>query len=136
MSFYDPALIERAKHPVGAGRLVAADRHARAENPLCGDDIELEVALAAGTVAEVAHRTRGCALTMASASLLSETVPGRRPQDALMRAEALRRWLAGDGAMPPGFEPLHAVLMFPARSACVLLPWTALRRALASEDAR
>lgn len=136
MSLYDPALIERAKHPVGVGRLVAADRRARAENPLCGDDIELDVALVEGTVAQVAHRTRGCALTMASASLLSETVPGRRAQDALIRAEALRRWLAGDGPMPPGLEPLEAALMFPARSTCVLLPWTALRQALASEDIR
>lgn len=136
MSLYDPALLERAKHPVGSGRLDAADRRARAENALCGDEIDVDVSLVDGTIASLAHRTRGCALTIASASLLAETAPGSRVQDAFMRAEALRRWLAGEGTLPPGLEPLEVTRMFPARAACVLLPWTALRRALAADEPR
>lgn len=134
MSLYDDALLERAKRPVGSGRLDAPDRRGRSDNPLCGDEIEVDVALADGTIAAVAHRTRGCALTMASASLLAETVPGRRVQDALGRAEGLRHWLAGEGTLPPGLEPLEVARMFPARARCVLVPWTALRQALASDD--
>lgn len=134
MSLYDPALLGRAKHPVGSGRLDAPDRTARSDNPLCGDEVEVDVAIADGTIAAVAHRTRGCALTMASASLLAETAPGRRVQDAIARAEAIRRWLAGEGSLPVGLEPLEVARMFPARAQCVLVPWTALRLALAMED--
>lgn len=133
MSVYDARLLARAKRPVGAGELAAPDRRGRAENTICGDEIELDIELSASAIVRVAHRARGCAFTIASASMLAETLPGLAVSEALGRATAVRQWTLGEAEMPAGLEPLELVRMFPARAKCVRLPWDALERALARD---
>lgn len=128
---YDPALIARAKSPAGAGMLEAPCRRVVVANASCGDEIELDVRDSAAGVSALAHRVRGCAVVVASASLLVETTTGSALAEASGRITALERWLAGMGDLPVGLAPLAPLRMFPARSRCVLLPWTALARALA-----
>lgn len=129
---YDPALLARAKRPVGAGALEGPCRRVRVEDRSCGDEIELDLRGSAERIDAVAHRVRGCAVVTASASLLAETVPGRAHSEAFGRIAALERWLAGAGELPSELADLAPMRMYPARARCVRLPWEALSRALAA----
>lgn len=133
MPVYDATLLARSRHPVGAGELAAPDRRGRADNTVCGDEIQVDVELTGAAIARLAHRARGCVFTIASASLLAETLPGIAVTEALGRAAAVRRWTLGGAEMPAGLEPLELVRMFPARAKCVRLPWEALERAFAGD---
>lgn len=127
---YPIDLVDEARRPAGAGAFASPHRTARADNPLCGDEIELDVDDEAGVISAVAHRTRGCAFTVASASILARPVPGLTTAEAAGRADLLRGGLAGSRMLPPELEALMAVRMFPAHVKCALLPWEALRAAL------
>lgn len=135
LPLYDAALLERAKRPVGAGELPEPRRRGRAENALCGDEIEVDVRVADGRIRELAHRVRGCAIVAASASLLAETASGDPVEVTVERARALQAWLSAGGALPRELSSLEPTRLFPARARCVLLPWDALERALAPVDA-
>lgn len=130
LPLYDEALLARARRPAGAGTLLRPSAQGRAENPLCGDAIDLDVRAVDGRIEELAHRTKGCALVTASASLLAETSSEATETEALVRAAALRAWLSGDGPLPAELTPLQVVRIFPSRRRCVLLPWEALASAL------
>jgi nitrogen fixation NifU-like protein len=132
---YNDALVGLAKARTGAGRLEAPAGEATLDNPLCGDRVTMEVRLAQGRVEALAHRVRGCVLCEAAASLLGRAAPGRTAAEleaARRAAEALLR----DGAPVPegpfgglaAFAPVRAV---PSRHTCVLLPFEALRAAIA-----
>ncbi|HEY6106372.1 MAG TPA: iron-sulfur cluster assembly scaffold protein [Anaeromyxobacteraceae bacterium] len=132
---YHQALVRLARAAEGAGDLAGATASATLDNPLCGDRVTVEVRLAGGCVAALAHRVRGCILCQASASLLGRAAPGRTPAE-LAGAQAALTALLRSGALPPPgpfadlalFAPVRAV---PSRHRCALLPFEALARALA-----
>jgi len=127
---YADELVAEARHPRGEGTLASPTRTARAANPVCGDEIDLDVADDGARVLAVAHRTRGCAFTRASASLLVRSVLGLSIGQARDLTAALRRDLAGSAPLPRELTALASVRMYPARVRCALLPWDALRAAL------
>lgn len=130
MTPYPDDLVAEARRPRGEGALASPRRTARAANPLCGDEIDLDLDHDGARVIEVAHRTRGCAFTRASASLLARSVPGLSLAQARGLATALRRDLAGSAPLLPELAALASVRVYPARMRCALLPWDALRSAL------
>ncbi len=127
---YADDLLREAGHPTGAGTLASPRRHARASNPTCGDEIDLDVEDDGTRVTDVAHRARGCAFTRASASLLARAVPGLTLEGAVDLAATVRRELPGHAPLPPDLAALESVRVYPARVRCALLPWDALRSAL------
>lgn len=135
---YDRQIIAAAREAGAAQRLAAPDVTVEEDNPLCGDRIALDLALADGRVAGIGHKTRGCLLTRAAAALLTRRAPGADPA-ALRRAIAdLEALLAGDPAPPAWpeltmFAPVRAVR---SRHDCVRLPFLALARALDALDRR
>lgn len=120
----------RAAMRHGDRRIDAPRRHAAASNPLCGDDVEVDVDDDGTAIAAVAHRVRGCVFTRGSASVLERAVGGMAIADAVGLAATLRRDLAGDAGLPAAVAALAAVRIYPARVRCALLPWEALARAL------
>lgn len=130
MTAYPDELVAEARAPRGEGALASPRRTARAANPVCGDEIELDLDDDGERLTAVAHRSRGCAFTRASASLLARTVPGLALGEARALGESLHRDLAGSASLPPQLAALAAVRMYPARVRCALLPWDALRSAL------
>lgn len=134
--FYHDTIIAEAKAGHGAGRLEAPDRTLTCDNPLCGDRVTLDLDLTHGKVAAVAHRTRGCLLTQAAASLLARHAVGLDGADARRALADLQALLQGE-AMAPGwpdlamFAPVAAVR---SRHECVLLPFRALERLLAADQ--
>lgn len=127
---YADGLLAEAREPLRAGSLPSPRRTARAANPVCGDEIELDVDDDGSRIVDVAHRTRGCVFTRASASLLARSVPGLDLRQARALSETLRRDLRGSADLPPGVAALASVRIYPARVRCALLPWEALRSAL------
>ncbi len=137
-AIYHEAIKDLAQKAHGSGHLLSPDRCARLDNPLCGDRIDIELRLADdGRIAELAHRTKGCLLCRASASILGLHAPGQST-GAIggIRAELTAMLVAG-GQVPVWQELELFLPVRPHRSRhdCVLLPFRALQMAL-SRDAR
>ena len=128
---YRKALLRLAADATGAGRLPAPDARATAANPACGDTVTVELALEDGTITALAHDTRACILTQASAAILGAAAPGL-DRAALATLEAGVRAMLKDGAPPPlpDYAALDGAAALPGRHVCVLLPFAALRDAL------
>jgi len=127
---YAPDLVATARRAFGHGRLESPTRTVHADNPLCGDDVELDVRHDGAQVQAVAHRAHGCSFTLASASALAQVVPSMSLADARALATLLQRELAGTTPLPAAVVLLSCVRMYPARVRCALLPWEALLSAL------
>ncbi|MFO1067124.1 MAG: iron-sulfur cluster assembly scaffold protein [Geminicoccaceae bacterium] len=130
-AIYNETIVRTARDRSHAGRLDGADRSVTRDNPLCGDRVTLDLKLAAEAVAEARHKTRGCLLTEAAATLVAARAEGLDPAKAAALVTAVRAFLAGD-APPPWpelamFEPVRAVR---SRHECVLLPFETLAEAL------
>ena len=136
-AIYQELILDHYRRPRGKGTLDAPDGRAERRNPLCGDEIAVAVAMEGDTVREVRFTGRGCSVSQASASMLTQAVRGltRAQADALVaRFAALVR---GDAAAAADaslgeLRALGGVARFPARVQCATLPWSALVEALAA----
>jgi len=135
---YHARLVELARAAYGHGALAPPRRFATRDNPLCGDQVTVEVRLAGGAVAAVAHRVKGCLLCQAAASAIGHYAPGAAVADVRAVAAQLRRMLREDGALPEGLWPELAafapVRAYKSRHTCVLLPFEALLDAVAGQN--
>ncbi len=133
---YHAQLVALARAADGAGRLDAPALFGEADNPLCGDRVRMTLRLDGDRIAALAHETRGCLLCEAAAAAIARHAAGARPRDLLALGAGLRQWLNGDRPLPePGWAELAAfapVKSVRGRHDCVLLPFDALRTALAS----
>ena len=134
-ALYRDTVLDHGRAPRHAGQLPAPASSAHASNPLCGDRVEVDVRLdARGAVAELRHRTQGCLICTASASLMAGDVVGRDDAGVAARLAALRLGLAsGDGDGLGELAALTGVSAHPSRHRCALLPWEALQAAMASQ---
>jgi len=137
---YQEVILDHGRHPRHAHRLESFDAEAKGDNPMCGDRIQVWVKLAPnGDIADTGFEARGCAISVASADLMAETVKGRSPADTKALFEAFRE-LARTGACPhcggaleeplERLQPLAGVHEYPSRVKCATLPWHALIAAL------
>ncbi len=133
---YNDAILAEAKARHGHGRLPAPDVSVTCDNPLCGDRVTVDLALAGDQVREFAQTTRGCVLTQAAASVLGRHLAGASAADLARATADLRGLLAGEAGHPAWpelamFAPVQAVK---SRHECVLLPFDAAAQALAKAD--
>lgn len=133
---YQEVILDHGRKPRNFRRLDDAHLSARGDNPMCGDRMELFLKTAPdGTISEAAFQGRGCAISMASASLMTETVRGKSPEEARTMGERFRT-LAMTGRCPDCGEemerlaPLSGVHEFPSRVKCATLAWHTLNAAL------
>jgi nitrogen fixation NifU-like protein len=137
---YQEVILDHGRKPRNFRRLEGADRSARGDNPMCGDRMELWLKLSPeGRIADAAFQGRGCAISMASASLMTETVKGKSPEAARELGEQFRT-LAMTGTCPEcgadlaeemeRLSPLSGVHEFPSRVKCATLAWHTLNAAL------
>ena len=138
---YQEVILDHGRKPRNFRRLEDADRTSRGDNPMCGDRMELFLKLSPeGGIADAAFQGRGCAISMASASLMTETVKGKTPEEATELSGKFRE-LAMSGACPDcgasiademeRLQPLAGVHEFPSRVKCATLAWHTLNAALA-----
>ena len=138
---YQEVILDHGRKPRNLRRLEDADRSARGDNPMCGDRMELFLKLSpdGGRIADAAFQGRGCAISMASASLMTETVRGKSPAEAHEMSDRFRT-LAMTGTCPEcggaiaeemeRLQPLSGVHEFPSRVKCATLAWHTLNAAL------
>jgi nitrogen fixation NifU-like protein len=131
---YRDLILEHYRHPQGSGTVAAPDHRAEGQNPLCGDECSVAVALAGGKVAEVEYRARGCSISVAAGSMMAGEIRGRTLAEVRALDAAVRAMLQGRGKDPAmdlgDLEALEGVSKFPVRVKCALLPWTTLEEAL------
>ena len=138
-ALYQRLIMERARQPLHQGVLEPSDGAADGDNPFCGDRVRVTLRQSPdGRIAQVRHRTRGCAICMASADLMAESVEGRdlaAIQSLFTRFDVMLHTApaesgSADLGLLNAFENLHE---YPSRIRCATLPWTALLDALKSE---
>jgi len=136
---YRDIIVDHNRHPRNFREITDADRRADGFNPLCGDKLTVYVKLDGERISDVSFNGSGCAISVASASLLTESVKGRSIADAEELFAQMHRLLTLDDAAVdiPALGKLGAlsgVRAFPARVKCASLCWHTLDAALHSHD--
>jgi len=131
---YSTAVLRLAAEANGAGRLAPPRSSHTENNPVCGDRVTVDVRMVGTLVEAIAHDTKACVLTQASASLLGATLAGHTTAELAVGRHAVAAMLLG-GPPPDGefakFSVLADVARHPARHRCVLLPLDAALKASA-----
>jgi nitrogen fixation NifU-like protein len=141
---YREVILDHYRNPRRRGSLPDADAHAEGQNPLCGDEISLDVRLDGNRVAEVRVTGQGCSISQASASMMAEAIEGKTRADIeelTHRFKIMMGIAEGDAGLDetrPGatlgdLEALQGVRRFPVRIKCADLAWTTLTEALEEE---
>jgi nitrogen fixation protein NifU and related proteins len=134
---YQQVILEHNRNPLNFGRLAGVTHSARGHDALCGDDILMELEVADGRIAQARFSGEACAVTKASASILTEWLKGKTPDEAARGyrqfSELLSRPQDGDYPELGDLVHLHSVSRFPARVRNALLPWKTALGALRAE---
>jgi nitrogen fixation NifU-like protein len=136
---YQEIVLDHSKRPRGFGKLESATHRAQGYNPLCGDQLELELQLESGVVRDVRFTGKGCAISTASASLLTEAIRGRTLDEAHRLFESFHAAVTTPSGAPidvSGIGKLAAltgVREFPMRVKCASLAWHTLEAAVRGE---
>jgi len=136
---YQQVILDHGRHPRHGKRLVKFDATANGNNPMCGDQVQVWVRLEGEEITDVGFEARGCAISIASADLMAETVKGRNAADTKALFAAFHS-LASSGECPhcdaawskvfDRLMPLGSVHEYPSRLKCAMLPWRAMIAAL------
>jgi nitrogen fixation NifU-like protein len=134
---YRDVIVDHNRNPRNFRPMADADRHAEGFNPLCGDRLTLYVKLDGDRIGDVSFQGSGCAISVASASLLTESVKGRTVAEAELLFERMHALLTRDDDVDPAslgkLAALSGVREFPARVKCASLCWHTLDAALHRE---
>jgi nitrogen fixation protein NifU and related proteins len=132
---YQEVILDHNKRPRNFGHPAEANRHAEGYNPLCGDKVTVHLELAGGVLRSVAFEGSGCAISKASASMMTEALRGKSEAEAEALFERFHRLVTGESA--PGEEAALGKLIvfsgvrgFPMRVKCASLAWHTLNAAL------
>jgi nitrogen fixation NifU-like protein len=130
---YRDVILDHNRKPRNFGPLAPADASVEGFNPLCGDRLTLRLRMAGDRIEDIRFEGQGCAISTASASLMTEAVKGRTRAEALSLFDGVHRLLTDDHASGDALGKLAAlsgVREFPARVKCASLCWHTLASAL------
>jgi len=133
---YQEVILDHSKKPRNFRRMEGAYRTAEGFNPLCGDRVTVFVALEGGKVKDVSFQGSGCAISTASASMMTEKLKGLTPEQAEEIFERFHDLVTGKGdvatapAMLGKLAAFSGVCEFPIRVKCATLVWHTLKAAL------
>ena len=135
---YQEILLEHNRRPRNFRTLEDATHHADGFNPLCGDEISLQLRVDEETVGDVGFQGHGCAISRASASLLTQAVKGGSTSDAMAMFDEFHRMLTEPDAeldydLLGDLEILAGVIAYPTRIKCAILAWHTLKAAMDGE---
>ncbi len=136
---YQETILEHNKNPRNFREIEGADKTALGNNPLCGDALEVYVKMEGDRVADVAFRGSGCAISKASASMMTEAAKGKSREEVEALFDEFHRMVTGDLDVETDENHLGklrifaGVLEFPARVKCASLSWHTLSAALEGE---
>ena len=137
---YQEVILEHNKNPRNFREIAGADRTADGNNPLCGDALRVYLDLENDRIKDVAFKGSGCAISKASASMMTQVVKGKTREEAEVLFDEFHRMVTGrldieeDENHLGKLKIFAGVLEFPARVKCASLSWHTLHAALAGED--
>jgi nitrogen fixation NifU-like protein len=127
---YSKKLKEHYEKPRNYGPLEGATASVSASNPLCGDQISVHLQTAGGTIRQVTFEGHLCAVSLASASMMSEAVRDKSLAETAQARNAFEAMMKGNDAVSLGeLDALRGIRRYRVRVRCALLPWDALRMA-------
>ena len=134
-ALYQEVILDHYRRPRNKGTLAEPTGSASLRNPVCGDEVDVHVEVRDGTVADVKFGGRGCSISQASASMMTELVKGRTADEARALAERFAAMIRGDpGAAADEAlgqaRSLSGVSRFPWRTTCAMIAWEAMARAI------
>ena len=141
---YQDIILDHGRHPRNFRKIEHPTHLAHGHNPLCGDRVTVYLSLDGDRIADVAFQGRGCAISTAAASLMTEILQGKTVEEARALFSQFRARVTGakPAALPEPLaeeaerlEPLTGVKAYPARVKCATLSWHALEAALKSDGA-
>lgn len=138
-ALYRDVVLDHYRNPRGRKAVAAPTCVNEGFNPVCGDQVKLSLKLEGGKVSAVEVQGRGCAISVASGSMMADLLPGKTEVDARRLLEAFKGMMHDRGA-PAGLEigdldALEGVKKFPVRIKCALLAWTTLEDAFKAVQA-
>jgi nitrogen fixation NifU-like protein len=143
---YREVILDHYRNPRNRTALVAPDTVAEGVNPLCGDEVTVELAFDGDVVTGVSVRGQGCSISQSSASMMSEAIKGKSTAQISQLGLRFRTMLSTEdgeieldpdrpGAVLGDLEALQGVKNYPVRIKCASLPWATLDDALGSRGA-
>jgi len=133
-ALYREVVLDHYRKPRNRAALAHPQGSALVHNPLCGDQVQVEVSLEDGRITDVSARTRGCSIAVAAGSVMTELVKDQSPQRVAALHAEVARLIAGEPSSAELDRRLRAferVADLSARHRCATLPWEALTEALA-----
>jgi len=131
---YKEVILDHYRAPRNKGRLDPHDVALERNNPLCGDEIELFLKFDGENLEGIAFDGKGCSISQASASMMTEKVKGLSAEEASQLAETIKSMMAGEGDGDPNqlgdLVSLKGVVKYPVRIKCALLGWNTLVEAI------
>jgi nitrogen fixation NifU-like protein len=130
---YQEVILDHSKHPRNFGPAEDANRQARGNNPLCGDRITVYLKLAGDRIEDAKFEARGCAISVASASMMTEMIKGKTVEEAKALFDRFHALVTGEAESEGDLDELESlagVKAFPTRIKCATLAWHAMESAL------
>jgi nitrogen fixation NifU-like protein len=134
---YQEVILDHNRRPRNF-RVIETGRHSEGYNPLCGDRITVYLTVEDGIIKDASFQGSGCAISKASASLMTEAVKGKTVDEAQSLFERFQQMITGPTDVPAAdlgkLTVLAGVRQFPVRVKCASLAWHTLRAAVDSAD--
>jgi len=136
-ALYQELILDHYRKPRNKGQLENADKTIEMRNPLCGDEVDLQVIYSGDTIGDLKFSGRGCSISQASASMMTQIIKGKSRVEIDAIRHRFRELIMGDLTAADdkslgSLRALSGVSKFPARVKCALLAWNALETALES----
>ena len=138
---YQEVILDHGRNPRNRRHPADANHQARGDNPLCGDQLVVYLTLRDGLIADAAFEGRGCAISLASSSLMTEIIRGKTPEQAKALFDSFRDLAThGESPVPADLEDdmerlrvLSGIRDYPVRIKCATLAWHAMAAALEAQ---
>ena len=144
---YREVILDHYRNPRNRGHIDAPDATAQGVNPLCGDEINIDLTIRDEVVTDVAIDGQGCSISQSSASMMSDAIKGKTRTEIEELVRKFRPMMSLDESDDPGLDPEHpgavlgdiealqGVRQYPVRIKCASLSWTTLMEALEAKTA-
>ena len=132
---YTQVIMDHYQHPRNRGELEDADLEEHLLNPLCGDEVTVYANIRNGKISDVKFDGRGCSISQASASMMTERLAGRSREEAGAEISHFKAMMVGEEEFPEmdDLAALKGVIQYPSRIKCATLAWTAFQKGLEEE---
>ncbi|MEE2754725.1 MAG: SUF system NifU family Fe-S cluster assembly protein [Candidatus Latescibacterota bacterium] len=129
---YQQILLDHNRSPRNFRTIDTPTSHAEGNNPLCGDTVSIDLTILDEAITDIAFQGAGCAISTASASLMTKIVSGKTRQQALTLFDEFRDLVTGQSEMddPGDLAAFGGVRDYPSRIKCATLAWHTLRAAI------